>query len=197
MGTALLAGIGVMVLKRRGGRIRSCPTCKRPLGPHQMICPDCPGQTRILSVSEVAAEIAAESVNISEPVSSPLLERKQDTQEILSKTYFLVQTPVLVVTKGNNIGESYQLSKESPVSIGRSRLNEIRPDDGSISAQHCRIIPENGEYVLYDLGSTNGTSVNNIMVNKAVLEEGDTIKVGATILLFTLQETGHSTNRLR
>ena len=104
----------------------------------------------------------------------------------MSKTYFLDQTPELVVSKGPNTGEKYRLSKDHPISIGRSRLNEIRPDDPSISAQHCRIIPENGEYIIYDLGSTNGTIVNNIHVNMAVLEEGDTIRIGATNLVFTV-----------
>ena len=105
------------------------------------------------------------------------------------KTTYLAETPVLVVTKGTNLGESYKLSKEAPISIGRSRINEIRPFDGSISAQHCRIIPENGKHVLYDLGSTNGTLLNNQKVTKAILKEGDTIGVGETTMQYKIDHT--------
>jgi hypothetical protein len=177
----LVVGGGV-VLYRLRSRKRNCATCGKSLQPSQLICPDCPGQTRI----QPRPEIPEPQPEPLPAVSQRRIQSNQETQELLSKTYFLDETPALVVTKGKNVGEKFRLSKDHPVSIGRSRLNEIRPDDPSISAQHCRIIPENGEYVVYDLGSTNGTVVNNINVNMAVLEEGDTIRIGSITLLFTL-----------
>jgi FHA domain/von Willebrand factor type A domain len=181
---ALIAGVGVYFFIRRRGQIRTCPTCNRPLESYQTICPECPGQTKILSVPQPSTEDHQEL----ESVPAEWYELKQDTQEIMTKTFYLSETPVLVVTKGPDLGQSYQLSKEVPVSIGRSRVNEIRPSDGSISAQHCKIIPENGKHVLYDLGSTNGTLLNDKKVKKGVLKHGDTIRVGETFLQYKIEQ---------
>jgi hypothetical protein len=198
VGVFLVATV-LLILRRRTKRI--CDTCGKTLGSGELVCSDCPGQTVIQPVTSLPLQIEKELVeSISDvdgsttnrapiPIQPPILrEPKQETQEILSKTFYLDETPILLVTKGSKTGERYRLSKNSPVSIGRSRLNEIRPEDPSVSAQHCRIVPENGEYVLYDLGSTNGTLVNNIKVNMAVLEEGDTIRIGSIALQFTLQD---------
>ena len=192
--------VGYALISRRRQR-RNCPVCGKPLESFDLICSDCPGQTLMQPIPSLPSpqeQISDEPRSYEEPSKvfqhpipvppSGFIELKQDTEEMLSKTYFLDETPALVVTRGKSVGERYRLNKKSPVSIGRSRLNEIRPEDGSVCAQHCRIIAENGEYVLYDLGSTNGTLVNNISVNMAVLEEGDTIRVGATTFLFTLLE---------
>lgn len=181
-GLLLVSVVFVYRLRHLHREKRICPTCGKSLEPSQLVCSDCPGQTQIQPRPDIPTP-PPESVPAAVPHT---LQPSNETQELLSKTYFLDEAPALVVTKGQNIGERYRLSKDQPVSIGRSRLNEIRPDDPSISAQHCRIIPENGEYTIYDLGSTNGTVVNNINVNMAVLEEGDTIRVGSTTLLFTL-----------
>jgi pSer/pThr/pTyr-binding forkhead associated (FHA) protein len=100
----------------------------------------------------------------------------------------LMETPMLVVRKGKNLGQTFSLNRAFPVSIGRSRVNEIRLDDITISGQHCRIIPENGKHVLYDLNSTNGTFLNDKKVNRSVLKEGDTIRVGETQFLYKIEQ---------
>jgi hypothetical protein len=188
-----IAGIAAYVLIRRKNEARFCPTCNKQLESFQTICPDCPGQTRILAVPQFIQDTnqKPEKEAESESTSAPAewYDLKQETQEIMMKTTYLAETPLLIVTKGTNLGESYKLSKEAPISIGRSRINEIRPFDGSISAQHCRIIPENGQHVLYDLGSTNGTLLNNQKVSKAILKEGDLIGVGETILQYKVEHT--------
>ena len=178
--------VSAILIYRRRGQKRRCPVCGKLLEPSQLVCSDCPGQTQIQPRPEIPLSQSDPIHGLTPPRA---VQSSQETQELLSKTHFLDETPALVVTKGKNIGEKYRLSKDQPVSIGRSRLNEIRPDDPSISAQHCRIIPEKGEYMIYDLGSTNGTVVNNVNVNMAVLEEGDMIRVGATTLMFTLSGT--------
>ena len=117
-----------------------------------------------------------------------LLEKRPVSEESLTKTFVLMETPLLVIRKGRNLGQSFALNRALPVSIGRSRVNEIPLDDVTVSGQHCRIIPENGRHVLYDLGSTNGTLLNEKKVNKAVLKEGDIIKVGETQFLYKVEQ---------
>jgi pSer/pThr/pTyr-binding forkhead associated (FHA) protein len=117
-----------------------------------------------------------------------LLEKKPVTEESLTKTFVLMETPMLIVRKGRNLGETHALNRAFPVSIGRSRVCEIRLDDITISGQHCRIIPENGKHVLYDLGSTNGTFLNEKRISKVILKEGDIIKVGETQFLYKVEQ---------
>ncbi len=49
---------------------------------------------------------------------------------------------------------------------------------------HARIWFEKGEYRIRDLGSASGTKINGRAVPEAVLEDGDTIDIGDTQLLF-------------
>ena len=55
---------------------------------------------------------------------------------------------------------------------------------GGASRRHAEIRRENGRYVLTDLGSTNGTQVNEATVSERALEEGDRITIGHTVLEF-------------
>jgi pSer/pThr/pTyr-binding forkhead associated (FHA) protein len=123
------------------------------------------------------------------PVPLELLEKKPVSEEMLSKTFVLMETPMLIVRKGKNLGQSFSLNRAFPVSIGRSRVNEIRLDDITISAQHCRIIPENGKHILCDLNSTNGTFLNEKKVSRQMLKEGDTIRVGETQFLYKIEQS--------
>jgi diguanylate cyclase (GGDEF)-like protein len=72
-----------------------------------------------------------------------------------------------------------------PVIIGRAPKCEIPIDQESVSRNHCRIRFEAGEFLVRDLGSTNGTYVNDDLVHEeGRLRHGDQLKVGRTILKF-------------
>jgi len=82
------------------------------------------------------------------------------------------------------MGRRVRVSTE-PVIIGRSPKCEIQIDQESVSRNHCRIGFEEGEFVVRDLGSTNGTYVNdNLVGDEGRLRHGDQLKVGRTILKF-------------
>jgi pSer/pThr/pTyr-binding forkhead associated (FHA) protein len=67
--------------------------------------------------------------------------------------------------------------------IGRAPECEIRLDDAYISQQHARIFGKNGSWYVEDLGSTNGTYVNEQrLASPAMLQPGDRIRVGTTVL---------------
>jgi len=71
--------------------------------------------------------------------------------------------------------------------IGRGKENEMALNDGSVSRRHAELHRlENGKFVLYDCGSTNGVFVNNRKVSKQTLFEGDLIEIGDAVLRFTL-----------
>ncbi|MEX0743261.1 MAG: DUF3662 and FHA domain-containing protein [Actinomycetota bacterium] len=73
----------------------------------------------------------------------------------------------------------------SPVmTLGRLPETDITVPDAGASRQHARISNANGEFVLTDLGSTNGTLVNDEVVQERVLQDGDRITIGETVLEF-------------
>lgn len=69
--------------------------------------------------------------------------------------------------------------------IGRAPENDVvLPHDSEISRRHAEIRREGPYFVIYDLGSVNGTFVNEEQVSRQRLREGDEIRVGNTRLLF-------------
>src|SRR5688500_14112352 len=60
--------------------------------------------------------------------------------------------------------------------------------DNTVSRRHCELVPHDGQWILKDLGSSNGTYVNGMRVdNTYALKLGDQIRVGKTLLVFGAQ----------
>ncbi len=90
--------------------------------------------------------------------------------------------PKLVVKQGGQ-SRDVPLVKDN-LSIGRTPENDIELKDSLISRRHTSIVKKGGKYVLYDLGSSNGTFVNRERVEMKNLENGDVIRVGDTEISF-------------
>ncbi len=88
----------------------------------------------------------------------------------------------LVILSGRRKGTDERLS--SMTTIGREGHNTFHLDDEKVSAEHAKIRYENGQFVLYDLGTTNGTMVNGKRVMRQPLMDEDVIFLGETILIF-------------
>ncbi len=90
----------------------------------------------------------------------------------------------LVVFYGQNLGKRYFLDKDEQL-IGRSDSAHVRVDQESVSRKHARIVcMDDGCWRVMDLGSTNGTFVNDQPVAEAELRNGDMVRVGQTIFKF-------------
>ncbi len=72
----------------------------------------------------------------------------------------------------------------TPVTIGREEGNTVQLNDERISRFHIKIQEDQGKLVLTDLESTNGTRVNGEDVQLRILQFGDVIAVGRSILLY-------------
>jgi hypothetical protein len=72
----------------------------------------------------------------------------------------------------------------TPVTIGREEGNTLRLNDERVSRFHAKVQADNGEVILTDLESTNGTRVNGNVVQIRRLRPGDRIGVGRSLLLF-------------
>lgn len=86
----------------------------------------------------------------------------------------------LWVCSGQNIGRRFALDKPDMV-IGRSGSADIPVIDERVSQQHAIIETAPNGHRLRDLGSTNGTFVNNQRVQNAALKDGDLLQVGETV----------------
>ena len=65
-----------------------------------------------------------------------------------------------------------------PVTIGRAPDNDIQIDNLSVSNYHARVYVEAGSLVVEDLNSLNGSFLNDIRVERAMLKDGDAILIG-------------------
>lgn len=72
---------------------------------------------------------------------------------------------------------------EGAVQVGRGESCQIRLSDTYASTMHARIFQRDGEWAVEDLGSTNGTYLNQRRVTSpAAVQAGDTIRIGKTTL---------------
>jgi pSer/pThr/pTyr-binding forkhead associated (FHA) protein len=73
---------------------------------------------------------------------------------------------------------------QSVVNIGRRPDNQIVITDLRVSRQHAQVRAVKGRFIIFDLGSTGGTSVNGKPVQQSVLTPGDVISVGGIPLVY-------------
>jgi len=89
-----------------------------------------------------------------------------------------------VVEPADQRGRTYDVVDE--LTIGRAAGCQIPLDDSYASQLHARLFRRNGDLLVEDLGSTNGTFLNRKKVDAAVpIRKGDRLQVGKTVLELT------------
>ena len=112
---------------------------------------------------------------------SPLLE----AYEVPFATLQCVDTSVLK----DGLGAYIELDGEAK-SVGRDATNKVSLKAQGVSRFHAKVSCENGAWTVEDLGSTNGTRVNNsILDSKQALRDGDTVAFGRACYKFHLLNT--------
>ena len=91
--------------------------------------------------------------------------------------------PSLRILTGSLENQEIELTPDA-MTVGRSSACNIRIGDAGVSSKHAKIWCEDGEYYLMDLGSTNGTFVNDRDVDREKLTDGDVITFGMTKATF-------------
>jgi hypothetical protein len=184
LGTAAIVATALVVLARR----RPAP----PRGAPRTAATSAAGPSRAAVPSQAGARPPAKGAHsgTGAPVDEPatVFSRMELGSETVERTVLLREQAVLEITAGPGKGRVFPLSGQSATSVGRARANDVVLEDESISAQHMRIRPEDGRFVLHDLGSTNGTRVNDRRVSRHPLEDGDLVRVGDTCLRFRLSQ---------
>ena len=92
----------------------------------------------------------------------------------------------LLVLQGPDKGRRFELP-DAPALVGRES-RQIPLTDNTVSRRHCELVPDNGEWVLKDMGSSNGSYVNGARVHgQHALKLGDQIRVGRTLMVYGFQ----------
>ncbi len=90
--------------------------------------------------------------------------------------------PTITVKLGTKKISSFEI--DTSIIIGRGPDSDIQLNDSTASHSHALIDKEDGDFFLKDLGSTNGTFLNQKKVSEAELKSGDIILIGKHFLFF-------------
>lgn len=93
------------------------------------------------------------------------------------------ESAMLIIHRGPNRGERFLINSPE-TTIGRSSDNDVVLDDVTVSRKHANIRRAGERFELIDLGSLNGTYVNNNSIARATLSSGDEIQFGKFHMLF-------------
>ncbi|HXN45592.1 MAG TPA: sigma 54-interacting transcriptional regulator [Bryobacteraceae bacterium] len=96
-------------------------------------------------------------------------------------------SPKLLAIAGPLHGASYAIDDER-LTIGRDPHSHVAVPDRLVSREHCVIVRQGDGFLLRDLGSHNGTLVNQLPVTDQLLAHRDTITIGQTVLQFLTRD---------
>jgi VWFA-related protein len=168
-----IAGAFVMVRKRLGTRSFVHPS------PNNGNAATLFGSVRPMVTDERTRILGQNSIGTEE--KTVLLEIPKRNVSVLG--YLLIEGPSM---------NRYRFEMDSTeLIIGRSSQCKVHLEDPSVSRLHAKIRLEKESFLLYDLGSANGTTVNGEEIQKYALKSGDTIEVGKYQLVYTGIEDDH------
>jgi pSer/pThr/pTyr-binding forkhead associated (FHA) protein len=142
-------------------KVDACPKCGAALSAAEGACPSC---------GQVLTEVTASFPPVGGSVASLVDLEAADG-------------PLLVVRKGPEVGERFYLDRAS-LTIGRDPASGIFLNDITVSRHHATLDLADGTVAIADAGSLNGTYVNGVSVDRAVLSTGDSVQVGRFQMVF-------------
>jgi len=93
----------------------------------------------------------------------------------------------IILLNPNGPSQEFLLAK-SQVSIGRTTTNDIVLNDVRVSRNHARLECGPSGVSLVDLGSSNGTRLNGVIIERASLKPDDTVSVGSQQLKYKVED---------
>jgi hypothetical protein len=114
-----------------------------------------------------------------------LEEREHRREEVPHGPVGKVDLPIATLTVRNRVEP---VLSDREFFIGKAKDNSLMIAEIGVSRRHAKIRPRPNGYMLYDLGSSNGTYVNGKRIEQSVLHDGDEIRIGPETLVFNLQD---------
>jgi hypothetical protein len=93
----------------------------------------------------------------------------------------------LQITEGADTGKTFTIKPGITVTIGRGPDNILVLQDPEVSTRHCQLVCDNDRIDFYDLGSSNGSFLNERQVaqsQQTVIRSGDWLRLGRTTRIF-------------
>lgn len=191
--------------------INECPQCKFPI-PREgsRFCNQCGKDLRAVFSAELAARTAsgnlpgkqtenqekARTTNSASLPEASGVRFPQSSPDVLAKTNMTasqndnknpIEATLHILMRDGNVVERDLSAAETK--IGKAPLNDIILADASVSSTHAMISLVDGAFSISDLGSRNGTFVNDSrLAESRKLEHGDLIKMGHCTITFRLKE---------
>lgn len=166
------------------GGMGACQSCGNAIQPDWDVCPYCGVQQ---GQGMAGGGYAPQPSFGPQPVAAPADDGAHTMAVDLSQLQKKGQPrPVvgwIVAQNGNHRGQDFRLYDGKNV-LGTAADCDIVITDPYLSAKHCTIRHEEGNFVLIDLDSTNGTFVNQKRVSKMELIDNDTVRFGRTEFKF-------------
>jgi pSer/pThr/pTyr-binding forkhead associated (FHA) protein len=82
--------------------------------------------------------------------------------------------------------KTFEIDKDE-ITIGRVKSNDIHINNLAVSKHHARIIKNQGNYLIEDLKSTNGTYLNTVRIISRYLKDSDVINIGKYTLVVNIK----------
>ncbi len=82
--------------------------------------------------------------------------------------------------------KTFEIDKDE-ITIGRVKSNDIHINNLAVSKHHARIIKNQGNYLIEDLKSTNGTYLNTVRIISRYLKDSDVINIGKYTLVVKIK----------
>ena len=95
---------------------------------------------------------------------------------------------LIIQTVDGVVSNKFEIT-EKPLIFGRSPKNQVQIDDLAVSNEHAHIISQTDDegrqiFILEDLGSTNGTFLNEVQIEKQQLHHNDGLRIGWNVFTF-------------
>jgi Protein of unknown function (DUF3662)/FHA domain len=140
-------------------------------------------QTRVVEPPEEAEPQPEPAAGVGEPGRTMVYSSAGRLAEPLEQRARTRTETVLLVVDGRRM-----VVGPAGATIGRSRQCDVVLDDPNVSRQHAEVRPRGGSWVLKDLGSTNGSTLNGHQIDgPEVLRPGDEIELGTSAIRFELE----------
>ena len=125
-------------------------------------------------------------------IESLLSAANPDEQEVISAVMAgPADSAMVFIHRGPSRGARFLITSEG-VSIGRASSNQVFLDDVTVSRAHAKIAYQDKSFLFSDLGSLNGSYINNKQTSSHTLKTGDEIQIGKFHMLFIGAKQGSS-----